>query len=179
MEKKLFTQLSSVTFLTTMCCMLFYDVVSLIKVDSISTSRKDCINNEKCVYCIKQNCNVCCNAFHWGKKNHTNKQTKKCSITLTSSCFALFLTYWSIKTKERQFHNLLTVKSGLGRWLQSWFISPMVISPENFKCAQWVIMCSTSSAHRSRKHPLLPEEKIPYYSTVLPFHNRANVKCHL
>ena len=177
MEKKLFTQLSGVTFLTIMCCMLFYDVVSLIKVDSISTSHNDCINNEKCVYCIKQNCNVCCNAFHRGKKNHTNKQ--KCSITLTSSCFALFLTYWSIKTKERQFHNLLTVKSGLGPWVQSWFISPMVISPENFKCAQWVIMCSTSSAHRSCKHPLLPEEKLPYYSTVLPFHNRANVKCHL
>ena len=107
----------------------------------------------------------------------TNKQ--KCSITLTSSCFAPFLTYWSIKTKERQFHNLLTLKSGLGPWVQSWFISPMVISPENFKCAQWVIMCSTSSAHRSCKHPLLPEEKLPYYSTVLPFHNRANVKCHL
>ena len=64
MEKKLFTLLSGVTFLTIMCCMLFYDVVSLIKVDSISTSHNDCINSEKCVYCIKQNCNVCCNAFH-------------------------------------------------------------------------------------------------------------------
>ena len=176
MDKKLFTQLSGVTFLTIMCCMLFYNVVSLIKVDSISTSHNNCINSEKCVYCIKQNCYVCCNTFHRGKKiKQTNKQ--KYSITLTSTCFAPFLTYWSIKIKERQFHNLLTVKSGLGPWLQSWFISPMVISPENFKCAQWVIMCSTSSAHRSRRHPLLPEEKLPYYSPVLPFHNRANVKC--
>ena len=76
MDKKLFTQLSGVTFLTIMCCMLFYNVVSLIKVDSISTSHNNCINSEKCVYCIKQNCYVCFNTFHRGKKNQTNKQTK-------------------------------------------------------------------------------------------------------
>ena len=154
--------------------MLFYNVVSLIKVDSISTSHNNCINSEKCVYCIKQNCYVCCNTFHQGKKIKKTKQ--KCSITLTSTCFAPFLTYWSIKIKERQFHNLLTVKSGLGPWLQSWFISPMVISPENFKCAQWVIMCSTSSAHWSRRHPLLPEEKLPYYCF---FRGHGNESCNL
>ena len=76
MEKRLFTLLSGVTFLTIMCCMLFYNVVSLIKVDSISTSHNNCINSEKCVYCIKQNCYVCFHTFHRGKKNQTNKQTK-------------------------------------------------------------------------------------------------------
>ena len=177
MDKKLFTQLSGVTFLTIMCCMLFYNVVSLIKVDSISTSHNNCINSEKCVYCIKQNCYVCCNTFHRGKKNQTNKQTKMLHY-INQYMFCTLSHLLINKNKRKTVHNLLTVKSGLGPWLQSWFISPMVISPENFKCAQWVIMCSTSSAHRSRRHPLLPEEKLPYYSTVPPFHDRANVKCH-